>query len=129
MPSTTTRSASARAAARPSGRRVVARSSSRRADSADLALHIRWDRVARTALLVVLLGVLALYVQPARNYLSTWNTASNSRAHLQQLQREHKALLAQRKSLRDPRTLERDARSLGMVRPTERSYVVQGLPR
>jgi len=105
------------------------RSTSRRANSADLALHIRWDRVARLALLFVLLGVLALYVQPARNYVSTWNSASSSRAHLQSLQREHKALLAQRKALRDPRTLERSARSLGMVRPTERSYVVRGLPR
>jgi cell division protein FtsB len=129
MPSATSRPAPARAGARHSGRRTVSRSTSRRANSADLALHIRWDRVARTALLFVLLGVLALYVQPARNYLSTWNTASDSRAKLQSLQREHKALLAQRKSLRDPRTLEHSARRLGMVRPTERSYVVRGLPR
>ena len=31
--------------------------------------------------------------------------------------------------LADPRTLEAEARKLGMVRPTERAYVVKGLPK
>jgi hypothetical protein len=89
---------------------------------------VRWDRVARTSLLLVLVGVLALYVQPARNYLSTWNEASRARADVQSLEREHRSLVAQERSLRDPRTVESAARRLGLVRSTERSYVVRGLP-
>ena len=32
-------------------------------------------------------------------------------------------------ALRDPGALEREARSLGMVRQGERAYVIEGLPR
>ena len=35
------------------------------------ARGIRWDRVSRVALLVVLLGMLFLYIGPARSYWST----------------------------------------------------------
>ena len=34
--------------------------------------RVRWDRMGRWALLAVLAVVLALYVQPALSYLSTW---------------------------------------------------------
>lgn len=92
------------------------------------ALRVRWDRVGRTALLLVLVGVVALYVQPARSYLSTWQSSHRDRDHVRALEREHAALLDQERSLRDPVTLAREARRLGMVKPGERSYVVRGLP-
>ncbi|MEA2390919.1 MAG: hypothetical protein QOK31_1028 [Solirubrobacteraceae bacterium] len=111
------------AASTPSSRRRG------RTPPATLRTRVRWDRVARTTLLLVLLGVLALYVQPARNYLSTWNEASRARAGVQRLEREHSRLLSQERSLRDSRTVETAARRLGLVRPTERSFVVRGLPR
>ena len=42
---------------------------------------------------------------------------------------ENARLNARRRALGDPRTLEAEARKLGMVRPTERAYVVTGLPK
>jgi len=93
------------------------------------ALRVRWDRVARTALLVVLLLVALAYVGPARSLLSTWRESNAKQGQLHQLQREHDLLLRRARSLRDPRTLQAEARRLGMVKPGERSYVIQGLPK
>jgi cell division protein FtsB len=72
--------------------------------------------------------VLLLYAGPARNWVSTWNEARHQRAEVARLRAEHDRLARQEKALRDPKTLEREARSLGMVRPDERSYVILGLP-
>jgi cell division protein FtsB len=92
------------------------------------AMRVRWDRVGRVALLLLLLVVALLYVGPARTLLSTWQDSSAKHAQVEQLEREHEALLRRAKALRDPRTIEQEARRLGMVRPGERSYVVRGLP-
>ena len=93
------------------------------------AAQIRWDRVGRIALLLVLLGVIALYINPARTYLAARGEAEQRRAEVAELQREHDRLKARRDQLRDPRQLEREARRLGMVKPGERAYVVNGLGR
>jgi cell division protein FtsB len=92
------------------------------------ALRVRWDRVGRTALLLVLLAVALAYVGPARSLLSTWRDSNAKQAQLQQLQHEHDALLQRARELRDPRTVQAEARRLGMVKPGERSYVVRQLP-
>jgi len=110
--------ASSRPRARP---RVVSGGKSR-------APGIRWDRVGRVALLVVFVGVLALAVGPAINLAGTWREAHQRNATVKQLERENATLRARRQALRDPRTLEREARRLGLVKPGERSYVVNGLP-
>jgi cell division protein FtsB len=93
------------------------------------ARGIRWDRVSRVALLVVLLGMLFLYVGPARSYWSTVQEAKHRRADVSKLKRENAKLRARRASLRSPAALEREVRRLGMVRPGERSYVVKHLPK
>ena len=90
---------------------------------------IRWDRVGRIALLLVLLGVIALYVNPLMTYVSTRQEAKQRRAEVAELQRERAQLRARRDELRDPRAIEREARRLGMVKPGERAYVVNGLGR
>jgi cell division protein FtsB len=92
------------------------------------ALRVRWDRVGRVALLVVLLLVAVAYVGPARSLLSTWHDSNAKQAQLQTLKREHDALLTRARALRDPRTVQAEARRLGMVKPGERSYVVRNLP-
>jgi cell division protein FtsB len=89
---------------------------------------VRWDRVGRVALLVVLLGVLLLYVGPAHSYLQTWKESKARRAQVQRLQAENVRLRTRRRSLENPHALERAARRLGMVRPGERAFVVRGLP-
>jgi cell division protein FtsB len=93
------------------------------------ARGIRWDRVGRVALLVVLMGVLTLYISPSIHLLETWQESKQRRSEVQQLERENDALRARRTALRDPRTLEREARRLGLVKPGERAYIVRGLPR
>jgi cell division protein FtsB len=90
---------------------------------------IRWDRVSRVVLLVVLLGMLFLYVGPARSYWSTVQEAKHRRAEVTRLKHENTRLRARRDALRNPAALEREARRLGMVRPGERSYVVKHLPK
>ena len=96
---------------------------------AQRAALIRWDRVGRIALLVVLVGVLGLYVNPTRSWLSARGEADQRRAEVAELQREHDRLEARRDQLRDPVQLEREARKLGMVKPGERAYVVNGIGR
>ena len=93
------------------------------------AARIRWDRVGRVALLVVLVGVLALYVNPARSWFSTLSESKQRNAEVAQLEKENAKLRARRAELKNPRALEREARRLGMVRPGERAYVVEGLGR
>lgn len=94
-----------------------------------VAGRIRWDRVARTALLIVLLVLIWLYVGPARSYVAAREEAAQRSAEVQELRREHRELRARRAELRSEVALEREARELGMVRPGERSFVVRGLPR
>ena len=92
------------------------------------ASRIRWDRLSRVALLVVLAFVAFLYVGPARSYWDTKGQAAQKRAEVQKLKQENERLRKRREALRDPASLEREARRLGMVRPGERAYVVKGLP-
>jgi cell division protein FtsB len=103
-------------------------SSSRRAAQRRPAPVIRWDRLGRIALLLVLFGVVALYVKPVYSYWSTLGESKTRAAEVQQLERENATLRARRDALKDPIALEREARKLGMVRPGERAYVVEGLP-
>ncbi len=89
---------------------------------------IRWDRVGRVGLLIVLVGLLALYVGPARSYWTTLQEAEGRRAEVEALRQENRELRARRAALSRQGTLEREARRLGMVRPGDRSFSVEGLP-
>src|ERR1700712_1228025 len=74
---------------------------------------IRWDRVGRVALLVVLLGVMALYVGPSISFLHTYKEAKERRGEVRTLQAENERLRARSKALMNHRTMEREARRLG----------------
>jgi cell division protein FtsB len=89
---------------------------------------VRWDRVGRTGLLIVLAVVAGLYLQQGIDYLSTRSAANQQRATAVQLARQNAVLQRQANALRNPSTIRRDARALGMIKPGERSYVVVGLP-
>src|SRR3954454_23966064 len=90
---------------------------------------VRWDRVGRMALLFVGLLLICLYVNPVRTYVATRQEAKTKRAEVAALQAERRALVKRARELRRPGSIEIEARRLGMVRPTERAYVVTGLPR
>ena len=101
----------------PRPRRVISREHVRR---------VRWDRVGRVALVVVLVVVAGVYAQDAMSYFSTRSQADQQRAIVTRLQRENAALAKQQQALHSPGTIERDARALGMVLPGERPYVMMG---
>jgi cell division protein FtsB len=89
---------------------------------------IRWDRVARAALLGTLGIVLLLYISPLHRWVTQRSLASQQTQELQQLQKQNKQLRSHIKLLHDPTALEAEARKVGMVRRGEREYVVQNLP-
>ena len=93
------------------------------------ASHVRWDRVGRMALLFVGVLLICLYVNPLRTYVATRHEAKTKRAEVAALQAEHRALVRRAHELRRASSIEIEARRLGMVRRTERAYVVRGLPR
>lgn len=115
------------ATARTSTRPAASRRRGPRAPARRPPGRVRWDRLGRVTLVVVLAGVLALYVRPAISYLQTWRESQAKHAELQRLAAENRRLLARRRALLEPRSLEREARRLGMVRQDERAFVVQGL--
>ena len=94
----------------------------------DRRTRIRWDRLGRWALIAVFAFVIYLYVGPAATWISTYHEAKKKRAEVAALKVENQRLRERRRELRDPASLEREARRLGMVKAGEKSYVIQGLP-
>ncbi len=90
--------------------------------------RVRWDRVGRVSLLIVVAVVAGLYVQRGIAYFAVRSQADRQRAIVEQLTRTNASLRAQQRSLNDPATILSDARALGMVRPGEHPYEVTGLP-
>lgn len=90
---------------------------------------IRWDRVGRTGLLLVLAAILALYAAPMKSWITQKRTAAEHTAELQRLEEENVRLERRAQSLTRPDAIEREARRLGMVRSGERAYVIENLPR
>jgi cell division protein FtsB len=107
------------------------RRSARRPDSraASSGGRIRWDRLGRIALLAMLGMILLLYVSPTKHWIEQSGTRSAQKTELKQLSAENATLARKVRALRDPGTLEQEARRLGMVRRGERSYVIENPPR
>lgn len=79
-------------------------------------------------LLVAGLGVMAmLYGSAIVGIIGTAIDDSGSSSQLEQLQREHAALVARQRGLQGPGGVEVEARRLGMVKPGEVPVVVTGL--
>ena len=87
---------------------------------------IHWHRVGRVALLVVLGVIVLLYIGPVTHWIQQRNTAEHTRADLRQLQAENERLEYRLRQLDGPGAIERQARSMGMVKSGERSYVIEG---
>jgi len=115
-----------RAAARRRQRAAAGRPGARRRRGGRSG--IRWDRVARAALLGTLGIVLLLYISPLHRWVTQRGLASQETQQLHQLQQQNHQLRANIKRLHNPSALEAEARKLGMVRRGEREYVISGLP-
>ncbi len=91
-------------------------------------LRVRWERVGRIGLLVVLAVVVGLYVEHTLSYFSTRAQADQQQAIVNRLAAQNRQLTRQQRSLNNPATIVSDARALGMVRPNERPYAITGTP-
>jgi hypothetical protein len=99
-----------------------------RARSQAPAARIRWDRVARVAMLFTLVVLLYLAISPVRSLIADFHLSAQRQAQLRQLERQGAALADQEHALSQPGTRSVEARNLGLVRPGEREYIVYGLP-
>jgi cell division protein FtsB len=88
------------------------------------ASRIRWDKLGRVVLVIVLFVILVSYVNPAVNFLDAWRDSRSERAQLHELQRQNAELRVRANGLSGPDAAERAARELGMVAESERSYVI-----
>jgi len=88
---------------------------------------VRWDKVGRVALTLVLAGVLLSYLNPAIDFVHTYRATTAAKAEMHSLQAENTRLHRQVQSAGDPAVLEREARRQGMVASGEQAYVIQGL--
>jgi hypothetical protein len=95
---------------------------------ASAAARVRWDRLARLAMLFVLGALLYLYLSAGMRMLSTWSQAHRGGAAVAAMTREHALLLRQHELLGRQGTLEAEARRLGMTKRNEQPYIVSGLP-
>jgi cell division protein FtsB len=89
--------------------------------------RIRWDRLGRYALLMVLFAILLAYISPASHWIRQSATAGHEEAELHHLQQENARLEHRVQDLKRPIALEREARKLGMVKEGERAYVIENL--
>jgi len=111
------RAAAQEAAPSPRPRHVPGRSA---------AIRVRWERLGRVALLVVLAAVVAVYAEHAVSYLSTRGQNARQQAIVQSLERRHAQLVARERMLNNPTTIVRRARQLGMTRTGEQPYAITG---
>ena len=115
-------------AGRGAYRRPPTKSRSRRPPARSAPLRIRWERVGRVAMLIVLAVVLGLYVQQGLSLLSVRGQADQQAAIVKQLSHENAQLRRRASALNNPSMILREARALGMIKPGEQPYVVTGLP-
>jgi len=78
--------------------------------------------------IAVCLLVVSLYLRPLIAIWSARGEAATRHSELTKLQRENVQLSKRVEALKNPAALEREARSLGMVKPGEKAYVINGLP-
>jgi len=89
--------------------------------------RIRWDRVGRIALTLVLAAVLYSYLHPAMDLVKTYTATTAAKAKFHELLRENKRLHRGIQNADDPIAISRKARAQGMVAEGETPIVVRGL--
>lgn len=93
------------------------------------ASRIRWDKVGRVALVLVLAAVLVSYIGPVINFVDAWGDSRSERAAVAELKAENAKLRQRVAELKGPDAAERAARRAGMVAAGEQPYVLRGLDK
>jgi cell division protein FtsB len=89
--------------------------------------RIRWDRVGRIALTLVLAAVLYSYLNPAIDFVKTYTATTAAKAEFHEMLRENKRLHRRIQTADDPIVISRRARAQGLVAEGETPIVVHGL--
>ncbi len=105
-------------------RRPVARK--RRPAARSGASRIKWDRVGRVALTVVLVAVLYSYLGPSIDFVKTYTGTTAAKAKLHTLLKEDRRLHNRIQSADDPLVVDHEARAQGMVAEGETPVVIRG---
>jgi hypothetical protein len=90
------------------------------------ASRIKWDRVGRIALTVVLFAVLYSYLNPSIDFVKTYTGTTEAKAKLHELLDENRQLHNRIQSSEDPLVVQREARGQGMVAEGETPIVIDG---
>jgi hypothetical protein len=118
--------ASAHAGRRPVATRRRPAARKRRPAARTTASRIKWDRVGRIALTLVLAAVLYSYLNPAIDFVKTYTGTTAAKAKRLELLKETRRLHRQIQSSGDPLVVETKARAQGMVVEGEKPIVVRG---
>jgi len=89
--------------------------------------RIKWDRVGRIALVLVLFAVAYSYLNPAIDLFKTYQSTTAAKAEFHELLKENKRLHREIQSADEPAVVEQVARRQGMVGEGETPLVLRGL--
>ncbi len=103
---------------RPAARRPGARRSPSR---------IKWDRIGRIALVLVLFAVAYSYLNPAIDLFKTYQSTTAAKAEFHELLRENKRLHKAVQTSDKAAVVEGTARQQGMVAEGETPFVLHGV--
>ncbi|HEY2717727.1 MAG TPA: hypothetical protein VGI73_16050 [Solirubrobacterales bacterium] len=109
----------------PAKRRPAARK--RRPAARSGASRIKWDRVGRVALTLVLAAVLYSYLNPAIDFVETYTGTTAAKARFHELLNENKHLHERIQSSAEIPVVEQEAREQGLVAEGERPIRLSGL--
>jgi hypothetical protein len=90
------------------------------------ASRVKWDRVGRVALTLVLAAVLYSYFGPSIDFVKTYTGTTAAKAELHELLKENRRLHDRIQSADDPLVVDREARAQGMVAEGETPVVIRG---
>jgi hypothetical protein len=90
------------------------------------ASRIKWDRVGRVALTLVLAAVLYSYFGPSVNFVKTYTGTTAAKAKQHELLSENRQLHNRIQSADDPLVVDHEARAQGMVAEGETPVVIRG---
>ena len=113
---------SAYAGSRPKRRPAPRRPGARRGGS-----RIKWDRVGRIALVLVLFAVAYSYLNPAIDLFKTYQSTTAAKAEFHRELRENKRLHHAIQSADEPAVVAAAARKQGMVAEGETPAILRGL--
>jgi cell division protein FtsB len=86
--------------------------------------RIKWDRVGRVALTLVLAAILYSYLHPALDFYKTYTATTAAKAKRHELLRENRALHKRIQSSDDQQVVEAEARAQGMVAEGETPVII-----